>query len=303
MRRFVLLLLALLLTPILAFAEIEIPPYVNFVTDTSGIISDSVEAGLNEKLKNYAAETGTEIAVLTVPLVPDGLFANEYATAVGNAWGVGKAKVDNGALLLIETDDVPGQREIYIATGSQLEGGLTDVEATDIVDYVIIPHFRDGDFDGGVSAGVDSIISALAGEVFDGAALGGSDPAGSDVAGLIPMLVFLVGFIITIVVVQIRLDHKEALKYRLPAMLIGPGGEVVLGLLGGSGVGIMIPFAVIAFFFSLMLGAKPGTGGGGRHSSGGSSFGSSRSSGGSSSGGFGGFSGGGFSGGGGGSKW
>ena len=276
---------------------VTFPNYQNYVTDTSNIISEQSEAELNLKLKNYEAETGTEIAVVTIPLI-EGLTANEYATKLGNEWGVGKEGVDNGAVLLIETDDQPGKRDIYIATGSQLEGGLTDIESRDIVDYVIIPHFRNGEFDSGVIAGVDAMLLALEGESFTSLR---SDSSGEqfDVGGIIFFAIFFI------------FPWLGAILGR--SKRVWPGGA--LGVVGGGVGGLIFSFAlwgiiaaavglgIFGLLFDMAVSrnyanAKKTGGhvawwaGGGR--SGSSGFGG---------GGFGGFGGGGFSGGGGGSSW
>ncbi|MDD3067193.1 MAG: TPM domain-containing protein [Candidatus Gracilibacteria bacterium] len=281
-----------------AFA-VDFPQYENFVTDTSGIISADAEASLNSKLKTYEAQTGTEIAVVTIPLIPDGLSPNEYATQLGNTWGVGKAKVDNGVILLIETADSPGNRDIYIATGSQLEGGLTDIESRDIVDNIIIPRFKESDFDGGVTAGVDAIILGLNGESFTSLRSGSSESENIEGIGNIIFVVFFFVF-----------PWLAAILGR--SKRIWPGGAI--GVIGGGIFGAILSIAVwgvvaIAIgmgLFGLLFdwivsrnygkakarGISPAWWAGGRGGFGGGS-----------GGGFGGFGGGGFSGGGGGGSW
>jgi uncharacterized protein len=292
-------LLAILLATNLVFAVVEIPAYQDFVTDTSGIISDTVETRLNAQLRSYETETGTELAILTIPLIPDGLSANEYATQVGNSWGVGKAKVDNGALLLIETDDVPGQRDIYIATGSQLEGGLTDIEATDIVESVIIPQFRAGDFDMGVTNGVTAMIASLAGESFTDLRMDSTSGNGDTFGNIFGFFYVFFFFV---------LPWFGAMFGRSRA--IWPGGAVgalvggFIGFIGDLGTGGLIGAALGIGLFGLGLdwlvsrnyenakksGDNPSWWAGGGSSGGSSGGGSS-------------FGGGGFSGGGGGGSW
>lgn len=278
---------------------IDFPAYQGYVTDAANLLSSRAVASIEQKLKNYEVETGTEVAVLTIALIPDGMSANEYATALGNAWGVGKKQVDNGAILLIETDDAPGQRDIYIATGSQLEGGLTDLESRDIVDNVIIPRFQDGDFDGGVETGVDAILAALQGEEFS--SLRTTSGASESSADWVTVI-FFVAFIFFPWVGAILGRSKRV----WPGGVAGAVGGGILGSFIAVGLATIIPLAIFFGLFGLLLdfivsknyqaakksGHSPSwwAGGGGFGSSGGS-------------GGFGGFGGGGFSGGGGGGRW
>ncbi|MFA5351927.1 MAG: TPM domain-containing protein [Candidatus Gracilibacteria bacterium] len=298
MRKFFIFICVLFGLATQAFA-VDFPQYENFVTDTSGIISADAETSLNTKLKAYEAETGTEIAVVTIPLIENGLSPNEYATQLGNSWGVGKAKVDNGVILLIETADSPGNRDIYIATGSQLEGGLTDIESRDIVDNVIIPHFQESDFDGGVEAGVDAIILGLNGESFTALRSESSETNRNvDIGNIIFVFLFFV------------FPWAAAILGRSKS--IWPGG--VIGAIGGGIFGLFLSAAIwgiaaiaagmglFGLFFDWIVsrnygkakakGVSPAWWAGGRGDFGGGS-----------GGGFGGFGGGGFSGGGGGGSW
>lgn len=297
-----------LFSPALALAvEIDIPKPDGFVTDVAHKLIPATEQALESKLAAYEKQTGTELAVLIVPLIPEGLSANEYATKVGNSWGVGKAKVDNGALLLIETDDAPGQKDVYIATGSQLEGALPDLVAKRITDGVMIPLFRAGDFDGGVTAGVDAMIAAIKGESFTDVRM-----AGGNLTQQRADEPLSIGVIITLVLIFILLPVGWILgrskSWWGGGMLGALGGAAIAHLLaldplmtgllslglGGFGLGFdyvmsknpTLSDACGTIFIAII-----------------SSMGRGRGGGGSSGGGFGGFGGGGFSGGGGGGKW
>ncbi len=275
--------------------EVEIPTYQNYITDISTQLDDSVEAELNQQLATYESTTGTEIAVLIVPLIPAGLDANTYATMVGNKWGIGKVNTDNGALLLIETDDAPGKRDIYIATGSQLEGGLADLEANYIVNDLIIPEFRVGDFDAGVRAGVNGIIAGLDGEVFAGSTI--------DTKSIGNWFQYIFMFIFFVLPWFGAIFGRS--KAIWPGGAVGATGGVIFGWVSQLGLssmlGTALAFGIFGFFLDWLVssnyekakktGSKPSWWAGGR--SGGSSRG----------GGFGGFGGGGFSGGGSGGSW
>ena len=284
---------------------VDYPAHDEYVTDLSDLLSPGVETQLEAELASYEAETGTEIAVVIIPLIPDGMSANEYATGLGNSWGVGKAGVDNGAIFLIETDDVPGERDIYIAPGSQLEGGLTDIEAAAIVNEVVIPYFQNGEIDNGVITGVDAMIASLAGESFTELRMA-NGTSSNKVDSWIEVIVLLVEIIIWLSIFVV--PWLGAILGRSKA--IWPGG-ILGGLIGFFTAAVLDWTPVIAVFTAVALAGlglgfdwlvsseykkAKGSGrspswwaGGGRSSGGGSSFG--------------GFGGGGFSGGGGGGRW
>jgi uncharacterized protein len=96
--------------------------------------------------------------VLTIPSL-EGQTVEEVANEVFKAWGLGQAERDNGVLLLVARDD----RELRIEVGYGLEGDLTDAEAGRIIRNVIVPAFREGDFDGGVTAGTTAILGTIEG--------------------------------------------------------------------------------------------------------------------------------------------
>jgi uncharacterized protein len=84
----------------------------------------------------------------------------DYTQRVAQAWGVGQKERRNGAVLFVFVQD----RKMFIQVGYGLEGALPDATAFDITEYKIKPHFRSGDYEGGVAAGIDSIFKAIRGE-------------------------------------------------------------------------------------------------------------------------------------------
>src|ERR1700761_3946521 len=153
-------LLALLLCwAFAAFADVAVPPLTGRVVDQTGTLSSDTVASLSQKLKDFEARKGSQIAVLIVPTTaPESI--EQYSIRVAEAWKVGRKKVDDGAILLVAKDD----RKLRIEVGYGLEGALTDVTAKRIIDEIITPKFRNGDFAGGISDGVDRIIRIIDGE-------------------------------------------------------------------------------------------------------------------------------------------
>jgi uncharacterized protein len=209
----------------------------------------------------------------------------QYSIRVAEAWKIGRKKIDDGALLVIAKDD----RKLRIEVGYGLEGALNDVTAKRIIDEVITPKFRSGDFAGGISAGVDRIIGVIDGEPLPAPPpppQSGSLP--DKVGDALPFIIFgaiaLSGFL--------RMALGRLVGSVASGGIVGLLAWFILGSLALSSLA-----AAIAFVFTLFGGSFASSSGRTGWSGGGGSF-----SGGSSSSDSGGFSGGGGSFGGGGAS-
>jgi uncharacterized protein len=139
--------------------EVAVPPVTARVMDLTGTLSGAAVARIEAKLKDLEAKKGSQVAVLIVPTTqPEEI--EQYGIRVGDAWKLGRKGVDDGAILLVAKDD----RRVRIEVGQGLEGALPDAIANRIVTETITPHFKQADFDGGVEAGVNQIISVINGE-------------------------------------------------------------------------------------------------------------------------------------------
>src|ERR1700744_441404 len=142
-----------------ALADVAVPPLTGRVVDQTGTLSSSDVASLSQTLQDFEAKKGSQIAVLIVPTTePEAI--EQYSIRVADAWKVGRKKVDDGAILLVAKND----HRLRIEVGYGLEGALTDVTSKRIIDEFIVPKFKDGDFAGGIRAGVDRIIKMIDGE-------------------------------------------------------------------------------------------------------------------------------------------
>ena len=290
------ILLALLLGWVFpALADVAVPPLVGRVVDQTGTLSTNDVSALNQTIRAFEARKGSQVAVLIVPTT-DGEAIEQYSIRVAEAWKIGRKKIDDGVLLVIAKND----RKLRIEVGYGLEGALTDVTSKRIIDEIITPRFRNGDFSGGISAGVDRILRVVEGEKLPA-------PAQSE-----PQQGFQPSWL---------LDHVNPFNPFMifAVFVVGAAMRATLGrLIGavatGGIVGILAWFfiqslilaalaAIIVFIIALFGDFANNTGGGGRSSSsgwsggGGSSDWSSSSSSSSDSGGGGGsFGGGGASG-------
>nr|WP_287411528.1 TPM domain-containing protein [Pseudodesulfovibrio sp.] len=141
-----------------AFA-LDVPPYKGRVNDLANMMNSSTEQTLEAQLAELEKTDSTQMAILTIPSL-EGDSMEDFSIRVAEAWKVGQKKSDNGVILLVSKAD----RKSRIEVGYGLEGVLTDVLAGQILDNVIAPRFKQGNFDAGFKDGVVAITSAVRGE-------------------------------------------------------------------------------------------------------------------------------------------
>ena len=129
------------------------------VLDQGEMLSSGEERQLARKLLAFTDTTSTAVVVVTLQSL-NGAPISDYAVVLGREWGVGQEGTDNGVVLLVSRQD----REMFIATGYGVEGALPDAIANRIVERVITPAFRQGQFYAGLDRGTDAIIQATKGE-------------------------------------------------------------------------------------------------------------------------------------------
>ncbi len=150
------LTLILHVTPLLALG---VPALKARVNDYAGMLSSYSEKQLEGILRDLEQTDSTQIVVLTIPSL-EGEVLEEFSIKVVDQWKIGQKDFDNGAILLIAKAD----RQMRIEVGYGLEGSLTDLMAGRIIDNVIVPQFRAGNFDQGVLDGVQAMIGVVRGE-------------------------------------------------------------------------------------------------------------------------------------------
>ena len=182
-------LAAVLLAGLLFLAPNARPADVPFLTgrvnDTAGMLSAETALRLGTILKQHEDSTGNQVVVLTVPAL-DGETVEGFAVRVMETWKLGTAEHDNGVLLLVARDD----RAVRIEVGYGLEGDLPDITCGEIIRNDVLPRFKEGDFDAGVTAGVQGILSAIAGSYVS--AGGSATPELDLVTRVVVFLLFLV---------------------------------------------------------------------------------------------------------------
>ena len=138
---------------------LDAPKLQGHVNDDAGMISASVRAELENELISFEKTDSTQIVILTIPSL-EGEGIEEFSIKVAEAWKIGRQGRDNGVIFVVSKED----RKMRIEVGRGLEGSLTDLMAGRIIDLVVKPRFKRGDFDGGFVAGVSSLIDAVRGE-------------------------------------------------------------------------------------------------------------------------------------------
>ncbi|MFO8099982.1 MAG: TPM domain-containing protein [Salinibacter sp.] len=214
------------------------------VLDRADLLSNADQQRLAQKLSAFEDTTSTAIVVVTLPTL-DGAPISDYAFELGRAWGVGQEDKDNGVVVLVSE----GDREVFIATGYGVEGALPDAIANRIVETVMTPAFRKGQFYAGLDRGTDAIIQATRGE-FDASARRSSSDGDDGVpyALLFTLLIFAYFFGQSIFRGGSGQKSRRSRRRGGPVVIWGGGG------VGGGGGGM-------------------GSGGGGFGGFGGGSFG------------------------------
>ena len=166
-----------------AFAEATVPPLVGRVVDTTNTLNGSSVEALNQRIRDFEKRKGSQIAVLIVPTTQPETI-EQYSLRAAETWKIGRKKIDD---------------ELRIEVGYGLEGALTDVTARRIIDEVIVPHFKTGDFAGGISDGLNRMIGVIDGERLPAPkpeASHGPEPDWNALSSFLPFALFgaLIGF-------------------------------------------------------------------------------------------------------------
>ncbi|MBL7942177.1 MAG: TPM domain-containing protein, partial [Flavobacteriales bacterium] len=123
------------------------------VYDVADVIDDAAEQQLNQLLSNFSLNTSNQIVVVVVPDLC-GMDRAQYAIELGEAWGVGQEKEDNGVVVLVKPKTPDENGKAFIAVGRGLTAAIPAATAFDIVNNEMIPVFKQGDYAGGINAGV-----------------------------------------------------------------------------------------------------------------------------------------------------
>lgn len=252
--------------------DVQTLPKADYVVDNTGTLTGSQQNTLKQKLESYEKSKGSQVVVLIIPTT-DPETIEQYGIRVGEAWKVGRSKVDDGVILIVAKDD----REVRIEVGYGLEGAIPDAYTKRIIENIIVPAFRQGQFYQGIDDGVGAILALIDGEDLPGVT--SSIERESGMEQILPVAIFIMFILVSILRGLVK---NKGVKFGVAVVIF------VLAWLFSGVLIVAIVLGIMSIFFMFLPGGRGrgGTGFGG-------GFGGGFSSGG-------GFSGGGFSGGGGG---
>lgn len=171
-------------------AEVIPPPPRDHFNDYAGVVRRETAQRLEQELTQFERDTSNQILVAIFPRMQSDSSVEDYAVRVAQSWRVGQKARDNGAVLFVFQQS----RDIRIVTGYGLEGALPDALCKRIIEDEIVPRFRAGDFDGGLTAGVSAMIAATRGEY---RGRGRTNAEQGDAGfGVSPFLIFVVVMIV-----------------------------------------------------------------------------------------------------------
>jgi uncharacterized protein len=246
-RCFFLGLFALFVLTIGSFAfALDVPPLRARVNDLAGMLSPANAQDLERRLAQFEQETGHQIAVLTIPSL-EGDAIEDFGIRVADAWKIGQKGFDNGAILLIAQKE----RKLRIEVGYGLEGVLPDAIASRIIREVIVPRFRDGDFSGGIVAGVNAILQVTKGEPLPESARAANRQGSSRGMSLATVLMLTVMLALFIGMTQRRLWS---------GILGGSAAGLAAALGSNAGIGLALGLAVMLGAILGAVGASLGPG-------------------------------------------
>jgi len=155
-------LFALMVLPVSgAFAQStpEFPELSGRVVDKAEMLSPATEARITQMLQAHEQGASEQVVVVTVPDL-QGYAIEDYGYQLGRHWGIGQKGEDNGALLIVAKQE----RKIRIEVGYGLEGRLTDAASSTIINQIMTPAFKQGQFEQGIANGAAAMVKVLGGE-------------------------------------------------------------------------------------------------------------------------------------------
>lgn len=202
MKKYILSLFLILFSAFSVLAQTDViparpnpPQLVNDLSkEMPDFLSDQDERQLEQKLEDFSNQTSNQIVIIIVDDL-GGMEPWEYATKLGEKWGVGQDKFDNGIVILVKPTGGKGQRESFIAVGKGLEGAIPDITTKQIVENELNPNFANGNVYGAFDKTTDVLMALAKGE-YNSDQYGQKHSKNKFPRSLIIPLIFLILFII-----------------------------------------------------------------------------------------------------------
>lgn len=174
------------------WTQVRVPALTGHVVDLTQTLTPDQKNSLEQALAAFESSKGSQLAVLMVPTVkPEAI--EPFAMRVAEQWKLGRKKIDDGAILIVAKED----RMVRIEVGYGLEGVLNDAICKRIIDEIIVPRFREQDFAGGVTEGLQRMMAIVKGEPLPPPARGTSSPEDSfQLVTVIVVVGAILGFVL-----------------------------------------------------------------------------------------------------------
>lgn len=230
-------------------AQVEIPQLTHRVTDLTATLGVPQTAALEHRLAEFEAKKGSQITVLIVPTTQPEDIA-QFGIRVAEAWKIGRQKVDDGVILIVAKDD----RKLRLEVGYGLEGAIPDAIAKRVIAETITPFFKQGDYAGGIDAGVTRLMQLIEGEALPTPANEPANPMNENAFMFILAGGLIAGFVLSAIMGRV-----------MGGMLAGFGAGAAAVLF--FGLGFMAVLIALMVFFIVGIrqrggGGWPGSGGG-----------------------------------------
>jgi len=173
-------------------AEVIPPKPDRYFNDYAGVVSKSAAQRFNEELAQFERETSDQVVVAIFPKMQSDSDVADYTQRAAQAWGVGQKERRNGVVLFVFVQD----RKMFMQVGYGLEGALPDITAFDITEYKIKPYLRNGDYEGGMAVGIDSIFKAIHGEYKGSGKTVAEEHRGGGASSIWFFIIFLIALIV-----------------------------------------------------------------------------------------------------------
>jgi len=213
-------------------AEVIPPKPTGYFNDYTGIISKAAALRFNEELAQFERETSDQVVVAVLAKMQSDSDIADYTQRVAQAWGVGQKDRRNGVVLFVFLQD----RKMFIQVGYGLEGALPDATAFDITEYKIKPYFRNGNYEGGIAIGIDSIFKAIRGEYTgSGNTVAERNRRGDGAPGFLFFVIFLIALFVISRMLRRLGGYGYSSRRGGPIFFPGGGGGWSSGGGGGGG--------------------------------------------------------------------
>jgi uncharacterized membrane protein YgcG len=231
------------------------PVLTGRVVDQAGLLSPQLESQLDSLLVQHELATSDQVVVVTLKSL-QGIEIADYGYQLGRYWGIGQQEKDNGVMLIV----APNEHKVRIEVGYGLEGTLSDAICNDIIQSVILPAFRQGEYGDGIRSGTIAMLQALGGSYEFGKPEAYSRWGNEDDA--IPSALHISGDILYSVILPAlhRGDYGGGLRSGAEAIsqalegsyeIKEPGREVDTDVIGAI---LLIGFVLIALIGSTIVG-------------------------------------------------